>query len=34
MKDYVVNTTACADRMPAVRSTFDATKQDATGSLD
>jgi hypothetical protein len=34
MKHYVVNTTTCADRMPAARSTFDAIIQDVTGSLD
>lgn len=34
MKHYVVNTTACANRMPSVRSTFDAIIKDTTGSLD
>ncbi len=34
MKHYVVNTTACADRMSDVRSTFEAIKQDTTSSLD
>lgn len=33
MKHYVVNTTACADRMSDARSIFDATKPDFTGSL-
>lgn len=34
MKQCVVNTTACADRMPVVRLTIKTVKQDTTGSFD
>ncbi|EDP57515.1 hypothetical protein AND4_19052 [Vibrio sp. AND4] len=34
MKHKFVNTTACAVRISAVRSTFDAIQQNPTGSLD